>query len=74
MSSLSGKAHTLLQQYTSFSITKFDIGKVSLADIVPINSFSAAVAFSFILVAIIYAIDYLEQRKSSVRGNKNVQK
>lgn len=66
--------YTLLQQYTSFSITKFDIGKVSLADIVPINSFSAAVAFSFILVAIIYAIDFLEQRKSSVRGNKNVQR
>lgn len=55
--------YTLIQQYAGFSITKFDIGKISLVDIVQINPFSLAVMFSFILVIIIYAIDYLEKKK-----------
>lgn len=55
--------YTLIQQYTNFSIAKFDIGKISLVDIVQINPFSLAVIFSSILVIIIYAIDYLEKKK-----------
>lgn len=55
--------YTLIQQYTNFSIAKFDIGKISLVDIVQINPFSLAVMFSSILVIIIYAIDYLEKKK-----------
>lgn len=55
--------YTLVQQYTNFSIAKFDIGKISLVDIVQINPFSLAVMFSSILVIIIYAIDYLEKKK-----------
>lgn len=55
--------YTLIQQYTDFSIAKFDIGKISLVDIVQINPFSLAVMFSSILVIIIYAIDYLEKKK-----------
>lgn len=55
--------YTLIQQYTNFSIAKFDIGKISLVDIVQINPFSLAVIFSSVLVIIIYAIDYLEKKK-----------
>ena len=58
--------YTIIQQYTGFSLADFDIGKLSLDDLIHLNPFSVAVIFSIVLVLIIYLIDYWEQKKSNV--------
>jgi uncharacterized membrane protein YedE/YeeE len=58
--------YTIVQQYTGFSITAFDIGKLSLADLIHLNPFSVAIIYSISLALIVYLVDYLEQKKSSI--------
>lgn len=57
--------YTLIQQYTGFSIAAFDIGKLTLEDIIHLNPFSVAVIFSLSIIIIIYLVDFWEQKKSS---------
>jgi len=65
--------YTVVQYYTGFSIAAFDIGKLSLADLIHLNPFSVAVIYSLALVMIVYLIDYWEQERSSIslRGTMN---
>jgi uncharacterized membrane protein YedE/YeeE len=61
--------YTLIQQYTGFSISAFDMGKLSLADLLPINPFSVAVIFSAFLILMIYLVDMWEQKRlNSISG------
>ncbi|MDD4239111.1 MAG: YeeE/YedE thiosulfate transporter family protein [Desulfotomaculaceae bacterium] len=67
--------YTLLQQYTGISTTAFDMGKINLADLIHLNSFSLAVVYSIILVAVIFLVDRWEQNRqnSNLKGvNINV--
>ena len=57
--------YTLIQQYTGFSIAAFDLGKLSLEDIIHLNPFSVAVIYSLSIIIIIYLVDYWEQKKSN---------
>lgn len=55
--------YTIVQQYTGFSIAKFDIGKLSLDDLIRLNPFSVAVLFSIAVISIIYLVDLWEQKR-----------
>ena len=55
--------YTLIQQYTGFSISAFDMGKLSLADLLPINPFSVSIIFSAFLILVIYLVDMWEQKR-----------
>jgi len=57
--------YTIVQQYTGFSIAAFDIGKLTLEDLIHLNPFSVAVIFGIAIILIIYIVDYLEQKKSN---------
>lgn len=58
--------YTVVQQYTGFSIAAFDIGKISIADLIHLNSFSVAVIYSIAFALIIYLVDYWEQKRSII--------
>lgn len=64
--------YTIVQQYTGFSIMAFDIGKLSLDDIIHLNPFSVAVIFSLTLILIIYLVDYWEQKKSNISQERTM--
>ena len=64
--------YTLIQQYTGFSLAAFDIGKLSLEDIIHLNPFSVAVIYSIAIVMIIYLVDYWEQKKSSISQGRTM--
>jgi uncharacterized protein len=69
-------SYTLVQQFTGLNLAKFDWGKISLADLISLDSFSTAVIYSIIIIAIVYFIDMWEQReliKSSGRIANHVQ-
>jgi len=55
--------YTIAKQYTNFSLDSFDLGKISLIDIIPLNGFSVAVIFSLILIVAVYLIDVWEEKK-----------
>lgn len=54
--------YTIFKQYTNFSFSSFDIGKISLVHLISINPFSLAVMYSFLLIVVIYLIDYWEEK------------
>lgn len=54
--------YTLFKQYTNFSFSSYDVGKISLVDVISINPFSLAVIYSFLLIIVIYFIDYWEEK------------
>ena len=58
--------YTFIQQYTGFSIAAFDIGKLSLDDLIHLNPFSVAVIYSIAIAMIVFLIDYWEHKKSSI--------
>jgi hypothetical protein len=64
--------YTVVQQYTGFSIAAFDIGKLSLIDIIHLNPFSVAIIYSISLIMIIYIIDYWEQKKSNISSGGTI--
>ncbi len=57
-------AYSLIQQYTGFSLSAFDQGKISLIDLISLNPFSIAVIYSVFLVGVIFAVDLWEQKRS----------
>lgn len=57
-------AYSLLQKYTSFSLAAFDLGKISLVDLIPLNPFSTAVIYSLFLAGIILIVDLWEEKRS----------
>lgn len=62
--------YTLLQQFTGFSISDYNIGKLSLIDIIPLHPFSVAILYGLLLVIMIFTIDYIEQRLFNNKGVK----
>lgn len=56
-------AYSLIQQYTGFSLSAFDMGKISLIDLIPLNPFSIAVIYSVSLVGVIFLVDLWEQKR-----------
>jgi uncharacterized protein len=58
--------YSFIQQYTGFSISAYDIGKLSLVNLTNFNPFSVSVIYSSVLIMIIYIIDYWEQKKSNI--------
>jgi len=64
--------YTIFQQYTGFSIASFDIGKLSLVDIIHLNAFSVSVIFTITLVLIIYLVDIWEQKKSNIIQERTI--
>ncbi len=56
-------AFSLIQQYLGFSLSAFDLGKVSLIDITPIDHFSAAIIYSVFLVGVIFLVDLWEEKR-----------
>lgn len=62
--------YTLLQQFVGFSFSQYDLGKISLIDALPMNPVSIAVVFGLILIIMIYVIDYIENRISYRKGEK----
>lgn len=58
--------YTLLQQYAGISITVFDMGKISLADLIHLDSLSLAVVYSALLLSVIFLVDRWEQKRQNI--------
>lgn len=61
--------YTLLQQYLGFSLTMYDEGKISLANLIPLDSFSLAIVYSILLVMVIFLVDRWEEKRRNIKGN-----
>lgn len=57
-------AYSLLQQYAGFSLTAFDLGKLSLIDLSPLNPFTTAIIYSIALAGVIFLVDFWEQKQN----------
>lgn len=64
--------YTLFQQYSGFSATAFDLGKMSLVDLIPLNPFSVSVIFSATIVAIVYLVDYWEEKRANTISRRSL--
>lgn len=67
--------YTLLQQYAGISTTAFDMGKISLVDVIKLDSFSVSIVYSILLASIVFLVDRWEQKKQNINlmgVNKNV--
>jgi len=60
--------YTLLKQITGFSLSAFDLGKISLFNLVHLNPFSTSIIFSALLGVVVYLIDYLEAKTKENNG------
>lgn len=57
--------YTLLQQYAGISTAAYDMGKISLADLIHLDSFSLSIVYSILLASVIFMIDRLEQKRQN---------
>lgn len=67
-------AYTLFQQYVGLSTSAFDVGKISLADLIHLDSFSLSIVYSVFLLLFIFLIDLWEKGQdiNSKGANINV--
>lgn len=63
--------YTLLQQFAGLSFSTYNVGKINLADIIPLNPFSLAVIYSAAIIVIIYLVDIWEQKRNT-RASQNI--
>jgi uncharacterized membrane protein YedE/YeeE len=60
--------YTLFQQYTGISTSGFDIGKISLADLVHLDSFSLSIVYSVFLLFVIFLVDRWEEKSQDINS------
>lgn len=60
---------SLIQQYSGLSLSAFDLGKISLVDLIPLDPFSIAIIYSVFLVGVIYLVDLWEQKRTIITND-----
>lgn len=58
--------YTLIQQYVGIPTSDFDVGKISLADLIHLDSFSVSIIYSILLGVIVFMVDRWEQKKAKI--------
>lgn len=61
-------AYTLLQQYAGISVSGYDIGKISLTDLIHFDPFSLSIVYSILLVSVIFLVDRWEQKRQNINS------
>jgi len=63
-------AYTLLQQYAGLSFSGFEAGKISLADLIRLDSFSVSIVYSILLALFIFLADRWEQNRQIINSRE----